>query len=58
MMRVGFYGFEVWRETLEEAQAVLAVAEEKRENGEDLDAWFYAGCPVDVGRRDLGRVER
>jgi len=46
-MRISFYCYEVTRETLEEAQAVLATAEEMVENGEDIDAWFYAGCPVE-----------
>ena len=48
MIRVGFYGYEVTRDTLEEAQAVLAVAEEKLEDG-SLEEWFYAGCPVGDG---------
>ena len=48
MIRVGFYGYEVTRDTLEEAQAVMAVAEEKLEEG-SLEEWFYAGCPVGDG---------
>lgn len=46
-IKVSFYGYEVTRETLEEAQAVLAKAEDMREDGDDIDAWFYAGCPVE-----------
>ena len=45
MFNVDFGGYHVTRETLRQAQMVLAQARREMRDG-DVDAWFYAGCPV------------
>ena len=44
-MIVHFYGYTVTATTLRKAQMIAAQAKREKADG-DLDAWFYAGCPV------------
>jgi hypothetical protein len=45
MIQVQFYGYNTTADTLRKSQMILAQAERKKNDG-DIDAWFYAGCPV------------
>lgn len=48
MFTVAFCGYTIHRQTLRQAQMVLAQASRERSGG-DIDAWYYADCPVGRG---------
>lgn len=50
MISVKFGGYSVQRDTLRQAQMVLAQAEREMADG-DVDRWYYAGCPIGNGYR-------
>lgn len=45
MLTITFYGYQTQAATLRKAQMIEAQARRERRDG-DIDAWFYAGCPV------------
>lgn len=45
MIQVHFYGYATTADTLRKSQMILAQAEREKDGG-NIDAWFYAGCPI------------
>ena len=48
MITVNFYGYTTHTDTMRKAQMIEAQAIREAESG-DIDAWFYAGCPIGRG---------
>jgi len=47
-MTVTFYGYTTHTDKLRKAQMILAQAWREAKDG-DIDAWYYAGCPIGRG---------
>jgi hypothetical protein len=48
MITVTFYGYTTNTDTRRKAQMIEAQARRENASG-DIDAWFYAGCPIGRG---------
>lgn len=54
MIKVTFGGYTIHVETPRKSQLILAQAEREIKSG-DIDAWYYAGCPLGRAYRKWAR---
>lgn len=52
-----FYGYTVYARSMRAAQMILSQARREKLDG-DIDAWFYAGCPIGRGYAKWVSTER